>query len=496
MSNSIKDSAQAFAVNQVLKYVDSNPQEAFPKLLDWADKFDKDNLYLTQRQQIRKVMEQPDSNWMRLINSLWTDIDSEVRKVFFRNFIVNASLLGSRKQVANREKYGCNIPWAILMDPTSACNLHCTGCWAAEYGNKLNLSYEELDDIINQANELGTYMFLYTGGEPMVRKNDLLRLCEAHPDCVFSAFTNGTLIDEKFADEMLRVKNFVPAISVEGFEAATDGRRGEGTFGKVTHAFKLLREHGLPFGVSCCYTSANAGSIASEDFFDWMIDQGVLFAWIFTYFPVGVDAPTDLMVTPGQREHLYRFVRKMRQEKPLFTLDFQNDGEFVGGCIAGGRVFCHVNARGDVEPCVFIHYSNANIHEKSWLECLQQPIFQEYRANWPWNDNMLRPCPMLENPQVLPKMVHDADAKSTEYTSPEDVDHLCARTAKYAEKWAPEGDRIWVEEHPTGKKVYEDNISMMDVDKKAKMLAEKDAELDSHIEEELKEEKETVGAAK
>ena len=168
MSNSIKDSAQAFAVNQVLKYVDSNPQEAFPKLLDWADKFDKDNLYLTQRQQIRKVMEQPDSNWMRLINSLWTDIDSEVRKVFFRNFIVNASLLGSRKQVANREKYGCNIPWAILMDPTSACNLHCTGCWAAEYGNKLNLSYEELDDIINQANELGTYMFLYTGGEPMV----------------------------------------------------------------------------------------------------------------------------------------------------------------------------------------------------------------------------------------------------------------------------------------------------------------------------------------
>ena len=69
MSNSIKDSAQAFAVNQVLKYVDSNPQEAFPKLLDWADKFDKDNLYLTQRQQIRKVMEQPDSNWMRLINS-------------------------------------------------------------------------------------------------------------------------------------------------------------------------------------------------------------------------------------------------------------------------------------------------------------------------------------------------------------------------------------------------------------------------------------------
>ena len=26
---------------------------------------------------------------------------------------------------------------------------------------------------------------------------------------------------------MLRVKNFIPAISLEGFEEATDGRRGE-----------------------------------------------------------------------------------------------------------------------------------------------------------------------------------------------------------------------------------------------------------------------------
>ena len=274
-------------------------------MLDWADKFDKDNLYLTQRQQIRKVMEQPDSNWMRLINSLWTDIDSEVRKVFFRNFIVNASLLGSRKQVANREKYGCNIPWAILMDPTSACNLHCTGCWAAEYGNKLNLSYEELDDIINQANELGTYMFLYTGGEPMVRKNDLLRLCEAHPDCVFSAFTNGTLIDEKFADEMLRVKNFYPAISIEGFEEATDFRRGKGTYQATMRAMKILKEKKLPFGVSGCYTSKNIDSISSDEFFDHLVECGAKFAWFFHYMPVGNDSAVELLPSPDQREKMY-----------------------------------------------------------------------------------------------------------------------------------------------------------------------------------------------
>lgn len=74
---------------------------------------------------------------------------------------------------------------------------------------------------------MGTYMYLYSGGEPLVRKADIIRLCEAHPDCEFLAFTNGTLIDEEFADEMLRVKNFVPAISVEGFEEAADFHRGD-----------------------------------------------------------------------------------------------------------------------------------------------------------------------------------------------------------------------------------------------------------------------------
>ena len=60
-------------------------------------------------------------------------------------------------------------------------------------------------------------------------------------DCVFLCFTNATLIDEAFADEMLRVKNFIPAISLEGFEEATDGRRGEGVYQKVIDAMELLQ---------------------------------------------------------------------------------------------------------------------------------------------------------------------------------------------------------------------------------------------------------------
>ena len=209
----IIESMEAFAVKKALGYLDKDPETNLPKLADWFDRFDVKNTLAVERAAVRKVIEDKDNNWYQLIMSLWKDIDKEVRNRLFENFIINGCLLGYQRQVENQKKYNCNIPWAILMDPTSACNLHCTGCWAAEYGNHMNLTYEEMDDIVKQGVELGTYIYLFTGGEPMVRKKDIIRLCEEHPDCVFSTFTNGTLIDEAFADEMLRVKNFIPAIT-------------------------------------------------------------------------------------------------------------------------------------------------------------------------------------------------------------------------------------------------------------------------------------------
>ena len=260
-------------LQQACKYIGKDPETNILKLMELVDKFAGDS-YQSQRDAIRKVVNDLDSNWFRLICSLWEDVDSEVLRKLFSNFIINANFYGWDIQEKARQKYGCNIPWAILMDPTSACNLYCTGCWAAEYGNKLNLSLDELDSVICQGKELGTYMYIYSGGEPLVRKDDIIRLCEKHDDCVFLAFTNATLIDEAFADEMLQVKNFVPAISVEGFEEDTDFRRGEGTFGKVMRAMEILRRKKLPFGVSCCYTGKNVEIIGREKYFDDMIAWG------------------------------------------------------------------------------------------------------------------------------------------------------------------------------------------------------------------------------
>lgn len=440
----LTNAVKRMGVSQALNYLEKNPKKNLMKLMDWADWF-SGGTFESPREAIREALTDETHPYHDFIDRVFTDVDENVRNTLLLNFFVNSTLDGWTRQEEMREKHQCNIPWTILLDPTSACNLHCTGCWAAEYGNKLNLTYDEIDDIITQGKDLGVYMYIYTGGEPLVRKDDLIKICEKHNDCVFLTFTNATLIDEEFADEMLRVGNFVPAISLEGFEEATDLRRGNGTYGKVMDAIDILNKKNLVYGISACYTSENYKSIISEEFYDKLIDLGVYFLWLFHYMPVGNNAALDLLPTPEQREEVYHTIRRLRKEKPLFAMDFQNDAEYVSGCIAGGRRYLHINPAGDIEPCVFIHYSDSNIREDTLLEALKSPMMMSYYENQPFNKNMLRPCPMLENPGQLREMVKKANAKSTDLESPESVDHLCDKCVSYAKNWTPTAEDLWTD---------------------------------------------------
>lgn len=456
INNNITDQFKVLGLKKILNYLDADPDKNIPRIIKWIEKIDRNEHVSSKLDAVKKFIEDEDGNWYNLMETAYTDIDEDVRKTLFENFLINSAMLGLQKEKESREKYDCNVPWAILMDPTSSCNLECTGCWAADYGNKLSMSYETLDNIIEQGKELGIYMYIYSGGEPMMRKKDIIKLCEKHNDCVFLAFTNGTLIDEEFADEILRVENFVPAISVEGFEEETDFRRGEGTYKSVENAMEILKNKRLPFGISCCYTSKNVEVMGSEEYFDDMIEKGAKFAWFFTYMPVGINAVPELMVNAEQREYMYNQIRKFRNTKSIFTMDFWNDGEYVDGCIAGGRRYLHINANGDIEPCAFIHYSDSNIYDHTLIEAFQRPLFMQYKANQPFNKNHLRPCPLLDNKDRLAEMVDKSNADSTDLENPEDVHDLCGKCRNAAEDWGIVADQMWEEKNrKVNKEIFE-----------------------------------------
>lgn len=429
----------------LLRYLIEDPIAKLPTILSLAEKLEKGHIYEREIRGAREALADESGVWRRFAERLFREVDRHPLQKMVEGLLINGSLVGGAHARALEAEHGCNVPWAILMDPTSSCNLSCIGCWAAQYTHKHNLPYETMDSICHQGKELGIYFYIFSGGEPLVRKEDVIRLCAAHPDCYFLSFTNGVLVDDAFCKELRRIGNLALAFSIEGNEPATDMRRGEGTFRKVVKAMERMREHRLVFGYSTCYHRYNTESVGSDEFIDQMISLGCRFAWNFTYIPIGKDARTDMLVTPEQREYMYHRVREIRKTKPLFALDFWNDGEYTKGCIAGGRHYIHINAAGDVEPCAFIHYSNVNIHEVTLLEALKSPLFSAYRDRQPFNDNHLRPCPLLDNPGALISMVRESGAKSTDYFAPESAEELCSKTMDVAHKWAILADRLWKE---------------------------------------------------
>ena len=191
---------------------------------------------------------------------------------------------------------------------------------------------------------LSIYFYVISGGEPFLRE-DLLEIAEKHSDAVFMVYTNGTLIDEHLARRLAELGNMSPAISIEGMETETDARRGPGTFKAVMAAMDHLREAGAVFGFSATYTRNNVDALIDEAFIDLMIEKGAMYGWFFMFIPVGKDDDMNLMCTPSQRDAMRRHVLNLRKTKPIFVVDFWNDGPMVEGCMAGGRSYLHINAR-------------------------------------------------------------------------------------------------------------------------------------------------------
>jgi hypothetical protein len=67
----------------------------------------------------------------------------------------------------------------------------------------------------------------------------------------------------------------------------------------------------------------------------------------------------------------------------------------------------------------------------------------EYHDCQPFNENLLRPCPILDNPGELAQMVERSGAASTNPVDGEEAADLCAKCADVARAWEPVANRLW-----------------------------------------------------
>lgn len=339
-------------------------------------------------------------------------------------------------------KYKFPIPYVILLDPTTACNLKCKGCWAADYDSRSELSYEKMDEILTEARKLGVQDISFTGGEPLMRKKDLLKLFSKHR-FTFTIYSNGTLIDEKFASDIARLGNVNILISIEGFRENTDFRRGEGTFDRVVKGMENLRKYDIGFGFSTCYHSKNYKEVCSDGFFDFMREKGAWFGWMLNYLPLGKDADASLCLTAEQRRYVLEKTEAYSKKQNFTIVDFANTGHLYFGCVAAANEFIHINAKGDVEPCAFFHYSDVNINDMTLTEALNSKFFRHFRKFKPFSENPYRPCPIMDVPEALAPLTNFEGVKSTHLDCEETVEELYAKTKPVADQWKPVADELY-----------------------------------------------------
>jgi MoaA/NifB/PqqE/SkfB family radical SAM enzyme len=425
-----------------LSLLSSSSKENFIRLTRFAEKIPKKDSYREKIEWIRELFKK-DHPSLEIARRIFGESNLKQREKII-HFLVNQFLEGTNRRKDFSLRTGYYPPRAMLISPTMRCNLHCYGCYAGDYSQQEELEAEEIHRILHEAEEMGMHLVVVLGGEPFLRK-DLFDIYRKHPQMLFHVFTHGGFLDETTIEKIVSLGNVAPAISLEGYEEETDRRRGKGHFQKIMRGMALLREAKVLFACSLTQTKENTDLLASDRFIDFLIGQGAILIWYFMCIPVGRNPDIRWMPTPLQRDQLRQALIRFRATKPILFVDFWNDGRLTNGCMAGGRMYFHINAQGDVEPCVFCHFAYDNIKGKSLLEVLDSPLFREIRSHQPYLENLLRPCMLIDQPEIGRKMAMRPGVYFTHPGAEIFFNDLSPSIDQYAKEYGVIADRVWEE---------------------------------------------------
>jgi MoaA/NifB/PqqE/SkfB family radical SAM enzyme len=403
------NAVQRRAIDQVLKLATSDNKKSILAAAAIAEKMTPAH----RKRELNWVVDQirEETPVLQIVRHVVRDLSPACREKAIQNLILTALLQTSPTREAFTERTGAHTPLIILISPTMRCNLTCEGCYAAEYPPDADMSPELLQSIVDQANDIGIYLFTILGGEPFV-KPDLLDFCEQNSDSYFQVYTNGTLIDDDAVAQLARIGNVAPMLSIEGDKEATDARRGDGVYDLLMETMDKLKAAGVGFGTSSTVTRRNYKYLVSDEFVDLLVGKGAIIGWNFLYMPLGREPDLGLMLKPEERNEFREGVLRVRSQKPLFALDFWGDAPLVGGCIAA-KWYMHINSEGWVEPCIFTHFATHNIKECTLEEAITSPYFSEIRRRQPYNHNLLMPCMWIDNPDQSREIMAATGARPT-----------------------------------------------------------------------------------
>ncbi len=445
-SEQIKDFSSHQASKMIVELLRRISDERLVQLTYLGEKLTADYEIVGAIRGVRNMLQTPGHPAKKMFREILEYIPPRNRIIIFDTLFNNAWFTGSRKRDQFEREHGFRPPFVMILSPTWRCNLRCAGCYTLGYQRHPGLSYDLVKRILRECTDIGLHFVTVLGGEPFMY-SDLFQMIEEHPQIFFQVYTNGTLMTKEKAERIRDLGNAMVVVSCEGYEEETDRWRGSGVFRKIMEAMDHLRNARVIFGSSATVTKNNVDVVSSEKWIDLLVGKGSIAQMYFLYLPVNGRGDINLMVTPEQRNHLRKQVIHFRRTKPMFILDFWNDGPHVKGCIAGGRRYFHINANGDVEPCVYTHVAMNNIKDVPLAVALNSPLFQSIRRRQPHNENHLRPCMIIDNPHIFREVIEETKPYFTHKGAEEVVTRMKEEIDAYAARFAVLADKVWESEY-------------------------------------------------
>src|SRR5438876_4953488 len=329
---------------------------------------------------------------------------------FAWNFGVKGML--SVEKFKRRIKRGEYFPPFLYISVINSCNLRCQGCWVDVEADREMIDLNMLNRTITDAKDHGNAFFGILGGEPFMHPQ-LLDVLAAHPDCYFQIFTNGQFITQKVANELRRLGNATPLISIEGREIVSDQRRGKkDVFNKTMRGLEHCLAAKLLTGVATSVCQSNIDELLTEQWLQELIRLGVHYVWYHTYRPVGPKMNPQLALRPDQLVRVRKFVVEMRARLPIAIIDAYYDHQGQALCPMSTGISHHISPRGDIEPCPIIQFAVENLgDERGIYKTMRDSAFlRDFRD---LSAKATRGCVVLERPDLIKELVVKHGARDT-----------------------------------------------------------------------------------
>ncbi len=309
-----------------------------------------------------------------LVLSLWRWARSSPSRAAWVGRRVLRIRLAERRRIRRQQQIGGVIPLVVAISPTMRCNYDCVDCYSRGRPTDGELTINELDTLLREAEDLGVLVVAVTGGEPLLREG-LLEILASHQRLLVVLFTNGSLMTAEIARSIAGSGNVLPLVSIEGRSCDTDERRQEGAHAAALGALASLRKAGACYGFAAMSTALNSYYLTSDGFVDQMASLGCVFGLLTEYVPCEASTKREWFPTEAVRGEMRRRVLSLRRRKrvALIQLPYDEYGT-ANRCSAAGRALLHITSQGDVEPCPFVPIACGNTRRGGLTGACRSPF--------------------------------------------------------------------------------------------------------------------------